>query len=124
MPVLRGIGKLTELAAAPTGGFSAVVGTRVARTCLNSAALKNLNARISPILLQMRLITRFRRLTAETAARKVRGAEDAWNSRDPEKVSRVYSEDTHWRNRTEFLDGREAIKAFLNGTFCREGAAR
>lgn len=51
--------------------------------------------------------------TAETAARKVRQAEDAWNSRDPERVSQVYSPDTHWRNRAEFLDGREAVKAFL-----------
>jgi nuclear transport factor 2 (NTF2) superfamily protein len=51
--------------------------------------------------------------TAETAEQKVRQAEDAWNSRDPERVSQVYSLDTHWRNRAEFLDGREAVKAFL-----------
>lgn len=51
--------------------------------------------------------------TAETAEQKVRQAEDAWNSRDPERVSQAYSPDTHWRNRAEFLVGREAVKAFL-----------
>lgn len=51
--------------------------------------------------------------TAETAARKVRLAEDAWNSRDPERVSLAYSEDSVWRNRSEFFSGRPAIVAFL-----------
>jgi len=58
--------------------------------------------------------------TAETAAQKVRLAEDAWNSRDPERVSLAYSQDTHWRNRAEFLDGREAAKAFLKRKWDRE----
>ncbi len=51
--------------------------------------------------------------TAETAAQKVRTAEDAWNTRDPERVALAYTEDSEWRNRAEFLSGREAIKAFL-----------
>ena len=51
--------------------------------------------------------------TAETAARKVRGAEDAWNTRDPEVCARVYTEDTRWRNRAEFPVGREQVKDFL-----------
>lgn len=51
--------------------------------------------------------------TAEDAERKVRLAEDAWNSRDPEFVATAYTEDSAWRNRTEFLTGREAITAFL-----------
>ena len=51
--------------------------------------------------------------TLETAAVKVRAAEDAWNTRDPERVSLAYTEDSRWRNRTEFLAGRAAIVAFL-----------
>lgn len=51
--------------------------------------------------------------TAETAARKARLAEDAWNSRDPVRVSLAYTEDSRWRNRSEFLTGRPAIVAFL-----------
>lgn len=51
--------------------------------------------------------------TRESAAQKVRMAEDAWNSRDLDRVSLVYTEDTHWRNRAEFLSGRSAVRAFL-----------
>ncbi len=51
--------------------------------------------------------------TAETAARKVRAAEDAWNSRDPVRVAAAYTADSRWRNRAEFFCGREAITAFL-----------
>ena len=51
--------------------------------------------------------------TLETALAKVQAAEDAWNSRDPERVALAYTEDSEWRNRTEFLRGREAIRAFL-----------
>jgi nuclear transport factor 2 (NTF2) superfamily protein len=58
--------------------------------------------------------------TLETARQKVRLAEDAWNSRDPERVSMAYSEDTHWRNRAEFIDGRAAAKAFLIRKWNRE----
>jgi nuclear transport factor 2 (NTF2) superfamily protein len=58
--------------------------------------------------------------TYETAVQKVRMAEDAWNSRDPERVSLVYTVDTHWRNRSEFLDGRDAVKAFLRRKWNRE----
>jgi nuclear transport factor 2 (NTF2) superfamily protein len=51
--------------------------------------------------------------TAETAAQKVRLAEDAWNSRDPVKVALAYTPDSVWRNRAEFIQGRAAIEAFL-----------
>ena len=58
--------------------------------------------------------------TAETAAEKVRLAEDGWNSRDPEKVALAYTEDSRWRNRAEFLQGREAIVAFLTRKWNKE----
>ncbi|WP_395828511.1 DUF1348 family protein [Elstera sp.] len=58
--------------------------------------------------------------TAETAALKVRLAEDAWNSRDPERVALVYTDDTHWRNRAEFPVGREDVKALLHRKWARE----
>lgn len=51
--------------------------------------------------------------TSETAAEKVRLAEDGWNSRNPEKVALAYTVDSYWRNRAEFIRGREAIVAFL-----------
>ncbi len=51
--------------------------------------------------------------TAETAAHKARLAEDAWNTRDPAKVALAYTLDSAWRNRAEFIRGREAIEAFL-----------
>ena len=51
--------------------------------------------------------------TRESAIQKVRGAEDAWNSRDPDRVAGVYTEDTVWRNRAEFPVGREAVRTFL-----------
>ncbi|HEY7223444.1 MAG TPA: nuclear transport factor 2 family protein [Micromonosporaceae bacterium] len=51
--------------------------------------------------------------TEEMATTKVRLAEDGWNSRDPQRVALAYSVDSHWRNRTEFIDGREQIVAFL-----------
>lgn len=58
--------------------------------------------------------------TAETAAQKVRLAEDAWNSRDPQRVSLAYTPDSRWRNRAECLEGREAIVAFLTRKWARE----
>ena len=58
--------------------------------------------------------------TRETAAQKVRMAEDAWNTRDPERVSLAYSIDSTWRNRAEFLSGREAIVRFLERKWVRE----
>lgn len=58
--------------------------------------------------------------TAETAAAKVQTAEDAWNTRNPEVVAQAYTEDSQWRNRTEFFCGREAIKAFLKRKWARE----
>jgi uncharacterized protein len=58
--------------------------------------------------------------TAETAAQKARLAEDAWNSRDPERVAGAYTPDSHWRNRAEFLDGRVAIVEFLRRKWSRE----
>jgi nuclear transport factor 2 (NTF2) superfamily protein len=58
--------------------------------------------------------------TAETAALKVRGAEDGWNSCNPERVSMAYSADSHWRNRSEFVEGRAAIVAFLTRKWAKE----
>jgi nuclear transport factor 2 (NTF2) superfamily protein len=58
--------------------------------------------------------------TLETATTKVRLAEDAWNSRDPERVSLAYTEDSRWRNRSEFLTGRAAIVEFLRRKWARE----
>ncbi len=58
--------------------------------------------------------------TLETARQKVQAAEDAWNTRDPERVSRAYSEDSRWRNRDTFVTGRAAIVAFLAGKWERE----
>ena len=58
--------------------------------------------------------------TRESAIQKVRGAEDAWNSRDPDRVAGVYTEDTVWRNRTEFPAGREAVRTFLQRKWARE----
>lgn len=51
--------------------------------------------------------------TMETALQKVQMAEDAWNSKDPERVSKAYTVDTEWRNRTEFINGRDEVVAFL-----------
>lgn len=51
--------------------------------------------------------------TLETALQKVQLAEEAWNSKDPERVALAYTIDTEWRNRTEFINGREAVKRFL-----------
>ena len=58
--------------------------------------------------------------TLESALAKVQAAEDAWNSRDPERVALAYSEDSEWRNRTEFLQGRVAIRAFLRRKWAKE----
>ncbi|MGW2231192.1 nuclear transport factor 2 family protein [Streptomyces formicae] len=58
--------------------------------------------------------------TRETAIQKVRLAEDGWNSRTPEKVALAYSEDSRWRNRAEFVTGREAIVGFLSRKWARE----
>jgi len=58
--------------------------------------------------------------TRETAAQKARLAEDGWNSRDPERVSLVYTPDSQWRNRAEFFSGREAIVQFLRRKWAKE----
>ncbi len=58
--------------------------------------------------------------TAETAAQKVRLAEDAWNGRNPHTVSLAYTEDSRWRNRAEFINGRTEIVAFLTRKWSRE----
>ncbi|WP_298931127.1 nuclear transport factor 2 family protein [uncultured Ramlibacter sp.] len=58
--------------------------------------------------------------SAETAAQKVRMAEDAWNSRDPARVVQVYTEDTRWRNRAEFPVGRAQVQQFLERKWARE----
>jgi nuclear transport factor 2 (NTF2) superfamily protein len=57
---------------------------------------------------------------AETAAKKARMAEDAWNSRDPERVSLAYTEESWWRNRSEFFSGRAAIVEFLTRKWAKE----
>jgi uncharacterized protein (TIGR02246 family) len=57
---------------------------------------------------------------AEAAARKARMAEDAWNTRDPARVALAYTEDSRWRNRSDFFQGREAIQAFLTRKWQRE----
>jgi nuclear transport factor 2 (NTF2) superfamily protein len=56
----------------------------------------------------------------ESARQKVKAAEDAWNTRDPEKVSLAYTPDSVWRNRDEFFEGREQIVAFLKRKWARE----
>jgi nuclear transport factor 2 (NTF2) superfamily protein len=58
--------------------------------------------------------------TEETARQKVQAAEDAWNTRDPERVAAAYSEDSEWRNRSEFFAGRAAIAEFLRAKWERE----
>jgi uncharacterized protein len=58
--------------------------------------------------------------TEESARQKVQAAEDAWNSCDPERVSLAYTEDSVWRNRDEFFQGREAIREFLRRKWARE----
>ena len=58
--------------------------------------------------------------TLESATQKVQMAEDAWNSRDPERVALAYSPDSEWRNRTEFINGREEVKQFLTRKWEKE----
>jgi nuclear transport factor 2 (NTF2) superfamily protein len=58
--------------------------------------------------------------TEKTARQKVKAAQDAWNTRDPEKVSLAYTPDSRWRNRDEFFEGREEIVAFLRRKWARE----
>lgn len=58
--------------------------------------------------------------TEDTAATKVRAAEDGWNTRDPGKVALAYTRDSRWRNRSEFVTGRDEIVAFLTAKWARE----
>ena len=58
--------------------------------------------------------------TMETALQKVQAAEDAWNTRDAERVSLAYTVDTEWRNRAEFINGREEVVAFLKRKWAKE----
>jgi len=58
--------------------------------------------------------------TLETATRKVQAAEDAWNTRDPVRVSLAYTPDTEWRNRADFVNGREQVVQFLTRKWDRE----
>lgn len=58
--------------------------------------------------------------TFKTALEKIQLAEDAWNSQDPERVSKAYTVDSEWRNRSEFINGRDHIVAFLTGKWQRE----
>lgn len=58
--------------------------------------------------------------TEETALQKVQAAENAWNSRDPERVALAYTEDTEWRNRSQFVNGRAEVVEFLRAKWARE----
>ena len=58
--------------------------------------------------------------TEETAKKKIQAAEDAWNSRDPARVALAYTPDTEWRNRNEFLHGRDAVREFLSRKWHKE----
>ena len=58
--------------------------------------------------------------TEETAKKKIQAAEDAWNSRDPARVALAYTPDTEWRNRNEFLNGRDAVREFLSRKWHKE----
>ncbi|MEN7549688.1 nuclear transport factor 2 family protein [Rapidithrix thailandica] len=58
--------------------------------------------------------------TLETATQKVQAAEDAWNTKDPVKVSLAYTPDTEWRNRDKFIQGREDVRAFLENKWSKE----
>lgn len=58
--------------------------------------------------------------TLETALQKVQAAQDAWNTRDPQRVALAYTPDTEWRNRTEFLRGRDEVRAFLTRKWANE----
>lgn len=62
--------------------------------------------------------------TADTAAQKVRAAEDGWNSRNPEQIALAYSENSRWRNRDQFIKGREEIVRFLKDKWKGEGEYR
>jgi len=75
----------------------------------------------TPTLINTPLVPPF---TLETATKKVRAAEDGWNSRDPHKVALAYTEDCHWRNRSEFVTGREEIIEFLTRKWTRENDYR
>ena len=58
--------------------------------------------------------------TEETARQKVQAAEDAWNTKDPAKIALAYTEDTEWRNRAEFINGRQAVQDFLSRKWGKE----
>ncbi|MFT4662865.1 MAG: nuclear transport factor 2 (NTF2) superfamily protein [Patiriisocius sp.] len=58
--------------------------------------------------------------TEETAKQKVQAAEDAWNLKDPVKISMAYSEDTEWRNRSQFINGRDEVQEFLKDKWSNE----
>jgi nuclear transport factor 2 (NTF2) superfamily protein len=73
--------------------------------------------KVTPTLMQRPPLPPF---TRETAIQKVRIAEDAWNTRDPERVALAYTTESRWRNRAEFLEGRDAIRAFLVRKWSRE----
>ena len=58
--------------------------------------------------------------TEESARQKIQAAEDAWNTKDPVKISKAYTVDTEWRNRSEFVNGRAAVQAFLSRKWAKE----
>ena len=106
------LSRRTFLAAASTGIAGTVVGgSAVAETIAGAPPQSKTMPTDRPPLPPF---------TAETAAQKARLAEDAWNTRDPARVALAYSTDSRWRNRAEFLQGREAIQAFLTKKWNRE----
>lgn len=96
-----------------------IVGSRCGSTTAAAAAAATEKATVAPEIKP--LVPPF---TRETATLKVRMAEDAWNSRDPARVKMAYSVDTVWRNRSQFVTGREAVQAFLEQKWSKEDQYR
>src|SRR6267142_81942 len=94
---------------------------RLAGSCLRRTSFGSSNWDLGDLIMQT-AETRppLPPFTFETATQKVRAAEDAWNSRDPEKVALAYSAQSRWRNRSEFVIGRDEIVAFLQRKWTRE----
>jgi nuclear transport factor 2 (NTF2) superfamily protein len=89
------------------GGFIGFYPFNTKPILLNTATMETKRLPLSPF-------------TLETALQKVQAAEDAWNTKNPETVSRAYTIDTEWRNRTDFIQGREEVKAFLTRKWEKE----
>ena len=92
------------------------------RFCIFIMAIKNINWPFYREVTMTESVSRppLPPFTLETATAKVHAAEDAWNTRDPERVARAYTEDSEWRNRSEFFSGRAMIKEFLQRKWEKE----